>query len=314
MVPIVLLTGFLGSGKTSLLNRLVAYRRENADSDQRMAIIVNEFGDIGIDGDLLPQEMTRQVELPGGCICCVLNEDLERTLHDLIDSEPDLQWIVIETTGIAEPISISWTLAGEDIGHRVRLAAVVTVVDSLCHLENRRLSPAVDGQVAYADLLVVSKLDLAGGKLPNPVLECLRELNPLAPILEYEPNSLAKALWEAISDPSLEREDALPSRPAQAHAHYDSVALRIKNILDFEELTSCLEELPANYVRIKGIAKVVDGSTGTSEPHWIAFHRVGSRVSREILDRASEPRIVGLGPGVVAADLAACVAASVVGS
>src|SRR5688572_14407576 len=120
MVPVVVLTGFLGSGKTTLLNRLLDTRPPD---DGRLAVIVNELGAVGIDADLLPADMARQVELPGGCICCVLNEDLERTLCDLVDGGPPLSTIVIETTGIAEPLPISWTLAGESLATRVRLAA-----------------------------------------------------------------------------------------------------------------------------------------------------------------------------------------------
>lgn len=319
MVPVVLLTGFLGSGKTTLLNALLETR---AETRKRMAIIVNEFGTIGIDGDLLPSEMTRQVELPGGCICCVLNEDLDRTINELLDGAPDVELIVIETTGIAEPLPISWTLAAEPLCTRVRLAAVITVVDAIEHERHRPLSPTVDTQVEYADLLVISKLDLTpDGQVPPALAEHLRTINNVAPIIAGTTRDNAEALWESLEDPDTASSGALtklgPSTPEPSHHHFDSVSVPIGQTLDFEELADCLAELPANYIRIKGIATVIDGSTGSDEPHLVVFHRVGARVSKEPLSgnftgRTPEHRIVAIGRGVDSAQLAACLDASVV--
>lgn len=317
MIPVLLVTGFLGSGKTTLLNALMAAR---PPSPGKLAIIVNEFGDIGIDGSLLPEEMTRQVELPGGCICCALDEDLEKTLLQLVEGEPALEAIVVETTGIAEPLPISWTLARDPLAGLVRLATVITVVDALEHETHRPLSPSVDNQVEYADLLVISKVDLAPGAEPPPaLLESLRELNPHAPTLWANREELGDLLWSALEDPE-GRSTARASETTRgdhsaAHEHgFRSASAVIPDILDFEELTSQLEELPPSYVRIKGVAMVVDGSTGSEEAKPVAFHRVGARVSVEPIARAEEPRIVALGPEVDADRLAACVRAAVLTS
>src|SRR5690606_13472991 len=179
MVPVVLLTGFLGSGKTSLLNRVLAARRAQGEGvTGKLAILVNELGSIGVDGSLLPDGAARQIELPGGCICCTLDENLEKSLGELIDATPDLELVVIETTGIAEPLPILWTLTGEGMAGRVRVAAVVTVVDALEHERHRPLAPAVDVQVEHADVLVVSKLDALDPPVVPPALEAeLRRLN-----------------------------------------------------------------------------------------------------------------------------------------
>jgi len=324
MVPVVLLTGFLGSGKTSLLNRLLDARSEDAG---RMAIVVNEFGAVGIDGDLLPKGMSRQVELPGGCICCVLNEDLDKTMLGLLDSEPDLVAVIIETTGVAEPAPITWSLEREPLDRRVRLAAVVTVVDALHHDAHRQLTHAVDLQVEYADLLVISKLDLVdGGQPPERFVAELRDANALAPLLVGPPDKMADLVWQSLNDPMFaQRREAggqpAPDKPRPHVAHggvhqhgteFDTVALAIEHTLDFEELASSLEDLPANYVRIKGIACVIDASTGSTEPHFVAFHRVGARVSHELLEAPAPTRMVALGPGIDRARLAACLDAAVV--
>lgn len=348
LVPVVLLTGFLGSGKTTLLNRLLEVRRAMpAEDGKKLAILVNELGAVGIDASLLPPGAARQVELPGGCICCTLDENLETTLNEILSAEPDLGMVVIETTGIAEPLPIIWTLTGESLGHRIRLAAVVSVVDANEHERHRPLAPAVDAQVEHADILVVSKLDTfapaeRAARLTD-LEQVVRQKNPHAPILaEPAPDQAAAALLHLLADPQtsaqLRRADHPgPGAGERPHAHghgFDSVAVPIDGTLDFEELTSQLEELPASYVRIKGVAWAIDRETGSDEPTLIAFHRVGARVSAEPLlrpgnapaaggapgaptDTASGspsaplvPRAVALGFGVDESRLAACVRAA----
>ncbi len=358
LVPVVLLTGFLGSGKTTLLNRLLAYRQEHPEAPDvaggKLAVLVNELGSVGIDVSLLPAGAARQVELAGGCICCTLDENLAQSLIDLLDAEPQIRWVVIETTGIAEPLPIIWTLTGEALAQRIRLAAVVTVVDALEHERHRPLALAVDAQVEHADILVVSKRDVlpAAGSDPSmtELEQELRRRNPTAALLvESGPASSARALWQLLSD--AEADTALArSRPAHSehtgssgrtpdehgadehrheHGHdhgaapasrhgFESVAVAIEGTLDFEELTSQLEELPAEYIRIKGICWAVDPVAGTDEPTLIAFHRVGARVSAEPVAEPSqgEPiaRAVALGFGIDRDRLAACLRAAMIPS
>ena len=312
MVPVIVLTGFLGSGKTTLLNRLLDAR---PPSRGKIAIIVNELGTVGIDVDLLPADMSRQVELPNGCICCALNEDLERTLCELVDSEPELDTVVIETTGIAEPLPISWTLADQELAQRVRLAAVITVVDAVEHERHRPISPSVDAQVEYADLLVLAKLDLRT-EPTDPLIALLRELNDVAPIVAEPPDKAAATLWTALADPTF---SPMVREPRGDHDHvhetaqsFETVVMELSDTLDFEELTAQLELLPPSYVRLKGIARVIDESTGSDQPRLIAFHRVGARVSSEPVAADAPTRLVAIGRDVQLSRLAACVDAAVV--
>lgn len=336
MVPVVLLTGFLGSGKTTVLNRFLAHRQERArwvgGTQPKLAILVNELGAVGIDAALLPPGAARQVELPGGCICCTLDENLEKSLGELIDAEPSLELVVIETTGIAEPLPILWTLGREPLSLRVRVAAVVTVVDGLEHERNRLLAPAADAQVEQADVVVLSKLDLCGERAAERVVELtalVRALSPASAILaEKSAGASAAALARLLADPELGAGRAAAAEATGAHhTHegggsaerhgFETLALPIEGTLDFEELTARLEELPAGYVRIKGICHAIDRSSGTDEPFWIAFHRVGARVSAEPLPSASErvfPCVVALGTGLDADQLASCVRAAVLTS
>ncbi len=319
-VPVLVLTGFLGSGKTTLLNRLM---RTRPAGPGKMAIVVNELGEVGIDGDLLPQGMTRQVELPGGCICCVLNEQLDTTLIELLDGTPDLELIVIETTGVAEPMPICWSLEREPLSQRVRLATVLTVIDVTNFERSRGLTPAVDAQVEYADVLVLSKTDLL--EPAESLMPALRGLAPDAPVVAGAVDEVVTVLWRLLTDPELPAAPSRRAAPDHEHHHGDSAVLRsthgietvwlpIEGTLDFEELSAQLEELPASWVRIKGIAQVVDESTGDAAPRWVAFHRVGTRVSSERLPAPAAPRVVALGKGLDRARLAACLDASVIPS
>jgi G3E family GTPase len=345
-VPLVIVTGFLGAGKTTLVNRLLARRRER-NATGKLGVIVNELGEVGIDGALLGGETARQIELPGGCVCCVLGDELETTLRELVAQNPTLEAIVLETTGVAEPLPIAWAVAREPVCHQVRLAAVVTLIDATHFVASRQVSASVDAQVAYADVLLVTKAALIGNSddpdrnaAVGRAEAVARTLAPRALVRRGTADDHAAWLEALLADPLVERAET-PGEPHPApqgsqpgHAHdpqpngqvsdhvhtadcrhldssaahgIDSVWVPVGSAVDLEELEDQLAELPANYVRIKGIlqARGLDGA-----PRWFAVHRVGPRVSSEPIEpqEAQQARIVALGPGVAANELARCVA------
>jgi G3E family GTPase len=347
-VPLVILTGFLGSGKTTLLNRLLRRRAEAPGGARgKLGVIVNELGEVGIDGALLggrEGQLARQIELPGGCVCCVLGDDLERTLVELVDGNPDLAAIVLETTGVAEPLPIAWAAQRAPADARVRLAAVVTLADATHFRPARALSPAVDAQVAYADVVLITKAELAGDAETATAVADVRTLAPRALVWIRGTDEHAAWLESVLADPEISRPpDAVPPPGGQdlAHVHadghgedvdhecrhaehshersahgIDSVWVPVRGVVDLEELEDQLAALPANYVRIKGILRAIDGREEPDAPaRWIAVHRVGLRVSSEPLEGPDapdlqEPCIVALGPDVESGALAACVEAA----
>lgn len=218
MTPFVILTGFLGSGKTTLLNSLLA-RRQAEGTTSRIGLIVNELGEIGVDGELLPQSASRQIELPGGCVCCVLSDDLGATILELLAVTPDLEAIVLETTGVAEPLPLAWALEREPLAQRVRLAAVITLVDALTFVASRPLSPAVDAQVAYADVLLLTKGELAAEADRRQVAASVHELAPRAELRDGSTDEHAAWLLALLADPALDAR-AMHASPAEEPADH----------------------------------------------------------------------------------------------
>jgi G3E family GTPase len=319
--PVIVVTGFLGSGKTTLLNRLLA-RRAAHGVIGKIALIVNELGDVGVDGALLAGD-ARQVELPGGCVCCVLGDELEKTVLDLIESQPGgLDAIVLETTGVAEPLPIAWAFERAPLVEAARLAVIVTLADATHLAASRPVSPAVDEQLRHADVVVITKAQLVDAGTTASVEAMVRELAPHAPVVRGTTDEAAAWLEGVIAEVDVY---AHAHEDVHGHAHdhphadghvLDSTWAPAPALLDIEELEDQLAALPGHYIRIKGIVRGVDGRRGDPTPRWFAVHRVGLRVSSEPVEMSTpeDGRIVGLGRGVERGPLAASIDAAVLTS
>jgi G3E family GTPase len=209
----------------------------------------------------------------------------------------------------------------------------VTLVDAAGFRASRSLSPAVDEQVRHGDVLILTKRDLVPDEVFAATHRAVRALAPDAPILVGGIEDAVRWLERVITDPfagevvrqvvghrsqesGLAPDDHGHDHAAgEGHAHgIDSVWAPIGAVLDLEELEDRLAALPGHYIRIKGVARAVDGRIGEIEPRWYAFHRVGLRVSSEPIAPAGSARAVALGPGVEAGPLAACIEAAVISS
>lgn len=182
MIPVTILTGFLGAGKTTLLNRILSEHH-----GQRIAVIENEFGEAGVDGDLLIQGEEQIVEMNNGCICCTVRGDLVRILGDLSQrnqaGELRFDRVIIETTGLADPAPVAQTFfVEENIRNQYKLDAIITVVDAVHGMQQLDEHHEALEQAGFADRILLSKTDLVNAEVVQTMTARLRKINPRAPI------------------------------------------------------------------------------------------------------------------------------------
>jgi G3E family GTPase len=177
-IPVTVLTGYLGAGKTTLLNRILTEQHGH-----RYAVIVNEFGEIGIDNDLVVGADEEVFEMNNGCICCTVRGDLIRIIEGLMKRRGKFDAIIVETTGLADPAPVAQTFfVDEDVSQRARLDAVVTVADAKWLSERLKDAPEAKNQIAFADVILLNKTDLVDETGLKSVEAQIRAINPSATI------------------------------------------------------------------------------------------------------------------------------------
>ncbi|MFN5922997.1 MAG: CobW family GTP-binding protein, partial [Pseudanabaena sp.] len=180
-MPVTIVTGFLGSGKTTLLNQILKNRQ-----DLKVAILVNEFGDINIDGQLLVDIDDGMVELSNGCICCTINDSLVDAVYNVLERQERIDYMVIETTGVADPLPIALKFLGTELKHLTRLDSILTVIDAETFTAEHFGSEAALSQVQYGDIVLLNKTDLVTEEQVNELEEYLRKTKSKARILRSQ--------------------------------------------------------------------------------------------------------------------------------
>jgi G3E family GTPase len=181
-IPVTVLTGYLGAGKTTLLNRILS-----EPHGRRYAVIVNEFGEIGIDNELVVGADEEVFEMNNGCICCTVRGDLIRILEGLMKRKGSFDAIIVETTGLADPAPVAQTFfVDQDVQNLARLDAVVTVADAKWLAARLRDAPEAKNQIAFADVIVLNKTDLVSAAELREVEARIRAINPYAKLHRAE--------------------------------------------------------------------------------------------------------------------------------
>ena len=175
-IPVTVLTGYLGAGKTTLLNRILS-----EPHGKKYAVIVNEFGEIGIDNDLVVGADEEVFEMNNGCICCTVRGDLIRIIDGLMRRKGKFDAIIVETTGLADPAPVAQTFfVDENVGKKAKLDAVVTVADAKWLRDRLRDAPEAKNQIAFADVILLNKTDLVSEAELREVEARIRGINPYA--------------------------------------------------------------------------------------------------------------------------------------
>ena len=287
LIPVTVLTGYLGAGKTTLLNRILS-----EDHGRKYAVIVNEFGEIGIDNELILNTDEELFEMNNGCICCTVRGDLIRTMHGLLAKERNFDAIVVETTGLADPGPVAQTFFVDGfLRSKTELDSVTTVVDAK-HVE-MRLADSREAleQIAFADQIVLNKTDLVTEDELRAVEAHIHRLNPMAPIhraqrsnvrldailgrsgfnldriTELEPDFLNPAHGETghIHDEHCDHDHDDHDHGAHDHEHdhgIESISLKTDKPMDRRKVARWLTALCKNQgqdiLRAKGIIDVKD--------------------------------------------------------
>lgn len=254
-LPVTIVTGFLGSGKTTLLNHILQNQQ-----DLKIAVLVNEFGDIDIDSQLLISMEETMLELTNGCICCTINDDLVNTIYEVLERDEKIDYLVIETTGVADPLPIALTLLSVELQAITHLDSILTVLDAENFSIDLFNSHAALSQLVYGDILLLNKSDLVTDerlqaiekyckeqKNGARILRCERAKVPLEVILGLGGSALCQT-----SQPLSETVEL--SRQHLKNDGFSSISFRSDRPIDLERFQLFLnDQLPESVFRAKGI-------------------------------------------------------------
>jgi G3E family GTPase len=215
-MPVTIITGFLGSGKTTLLNQILGNRQ-----DLKIAVLVNEFGDINIDSQLLVSIDEDMMELSNGCICCTINDGLVDAVYRVLERDDRIDCLVIETTGVADPLPIILTFLGTELRDLTRLDSVVTMVDSEAFTPAHFESEAAYNQINYADITILNKTDLANLEQLQNLETYVRSVKSGARILQSQHGKVPLPLILDVGYNDADAYADLINPPKAAHGHHD---------------------------------------------------------------------------------------------
>ncbi len=264
--PVTVLTGYLGAGKTTLLNRILT-----EDHGKRYAVIVNEFGEVGIDNDLVVDADEEIFEMNNGCICCTVRGDLIRILGGLMKRAGSFDGIIVETTGLADPGPVAQTFfVDDDIAARLKLDAIVTVADAKHLTGELERAPEAQEQIAFGDVVLVNKTDLVDGDDLDAVEARIRQINPTAQVIR---TTRSDAPLDAILGQSafdldriLEADPEFLDGGHHHHHHHDAHVSSFSLVTDepidpekvFPWIQKITQEFGIDLLRMKGILALKD--------------------------------------------------------
>jgi G3E family GTPase len=282
-LPVTIITGFLGSGKTTLLNHILRNQR-----GLKTAVLVNEFGAVGIDGALIVSSDGDMVELSNGCICCSLNGDLMDAIFRILERPERVDYLVVETTGLADPLPVARTFLGPEFRDATRLDSIITMADAENFQPDLFVSPAARHQLAHGDIILLNKCDLVNQERVEEVEAGIRALKSGARILRTTQARVPLPLLLSVGLFDSEQVAEHARHEHQEHHKEDEfTALAFESDRPFvlDRLQHFFDhQLPADVFRAKGLLW-----TDAREERFV-FHLVGTRFSLEAGAWTGPPR------------------------
>ncbi len=254
-MPVTIITGFLGSGKTTLLNQILKNRQ-----DLKVAVLVNEFGDINIDSQLLLSLEEDMLELSNGCICCTINDNLVEAVYKILERQDRIDYMVVETTGLADPLPIILTFVGTELRDFTNLDSILTVVDSETFTPEHLESEIALKQLTYGDIILLNKTDLVPEEKVEELEDYINDIKAGARVLRSQHGQvpLPLILGVELAQPETYLTDASLSKEQQsnhlANDGFVSVSFKSNRPFAVKKFQTFLQDkMPANVFRAKGI-------------------------------------------------------------
>jgi G3E family GTPase len=276
-IPVHLISGFLGSGKTTLLQHLLDYCLAHGI---KPAVMMNEYGEINIDGELLRGQGYSVREMTNGCICCTIGGTLGLAIQDVITFKPDV--IFIEATGLADPVELIDQITKEEVLPFVRLASLIAVLDPI-NFDRlaEEMHSGIRQQTELADIVLINKRDLADDQTLHALAAKVRALNPRTEILFTERGRVDYARLLQRSEEITRPLTCIPSAPV--HDHFHTLTVLCEQPFVRERFEQCMGTLPPTVWRAKGFVRFTD-----SEEQWM-FQYVMGELALEWIDLLPEP-------------------------
>jgi G3E family GTPase len=282
-IPVTIITGFLGSGKTTLLNHILSNQQ-----GLKTAVLVNEFGEIGIDNELIVSTKDNIVALNNGCICCTINNDLVDAVYQVLEREENLDYLVVETTGLADPLPVALTFLGTELRDLTRLDSIITVVDAANYSLDLFNSEAAYSQIAYGDIIILNKADLVDEAALNDLERKINDVKEGARIIRTQRSQVPLGLILSVGLFASDRyfqevDDHDHSKCDHDHDHHDhhhhlendgftSISFASDQPFSIRKFQYFLDnELTTNIFRAKGILWFEES------PNRHIFHLCGKR-------------------------------------